>query len=120
MRADPLSFLSLELGAMKEAGLYRRLRILDDEQKASTSFDHRSVVNLSSNNYLGLTTHPTLRARAIEAIERWTSVPVLMTGRNRQPTRLLRGVYLPWAAIELRSLFRPCFRGGQTRRHVWE
>jgi glycine C-acetyltransferase len=53
MRADPLSFLSLELGAMKEAGLYRRLRILDDEQKASTSFDHRSVVNLSSNNYLG-------------------------------------------------------------------
>ena len=71
MRADPLSFLSLELGAMKEAGLYRRLRILDDEQKASTSFDHRSVVNLSSNNYLGLTTHPTLRARAIEAIERF-------------------------------------------------
>ena len=34
-------------------GLYRRLRVLDGEQKAHTSFDHRSVVNLSSNNYLG-------------------------------------------------------------------
>ncbi len=71
MRADPLSYLSLELGALKEAGLYRRLRVLEDEQKASTSFDHRSVVNLSSNNYLGLTTHPKLRARAIEAIEKF-------------------------------------------------
>jgi glycine C-acetyltransferase len=56
---------------LKLNGLYRRLRVLDDEQRASTSFDHRSVVNLSSNNYLGLTTHPTLRARAIEAIERF-------------------------------------------------
>jgi glycine C-acetyltransferase len=71
MRADPLSYLSLELGALKEAGLYRRLRVLEDEQRASTSFDHRSVVNLSSNNYLGLTTHPKLRARAIEAIEKF-------------------------------------------------
>ena len=71
MRADPLSYLSLELGALKEAGLYRRLRVLDDAQKASTSFDHRSVVNLSSNNYLGLTTHAKLRARAIEAIEKF-------------------------------------------------
>jgi glycine C-acetyltransferase len=69
MRADPLSYLSVELGALKDAGLYRHLHVLDDEQKASTTFDHRSVVNLSSNNYLGLTTHPKLRARAIEAIE---------------------------------------------------
>jgi glycine C-acetyltransferase len=71
MRTDPLSYLSQELDALKQHGLYRRLRVLDDEQKASTTFDHRSVVNLSSNNYLGLTTHPKLRARAIEAIERF-------------------------------------------------
>ena len=69
MRPDPLSYLSLELGALKDAGLYRRLRVLDGEQQAAASFDHRSVVNLSSNNYLGLTTHARLRARAIEAIE---------------------------------------------------
>jgi glycine C-acetyltransferase len=69
MRPDPLAYLSLELEALKDAGLYRRLRVLDGEQSAATSFDHRSVVNLSSNNYLGLTTHPKLRSRAIEAIE---------------------------------------------------
>jgi glycine C-acetyltransferase len=70
-RLDPLAYLATEIDSLKEAGLYRRLRVLEDEQKASTTFDHRSVVNLSSNNYLGLTTHPRLRARALEAIERF-------------------------------------------------
>jgi glycine C-acetyltransferase len=69
MRHDPLSYLGDELNALKQQNLYRRLRILDDEQKARTSFDHKSVVNLSSNNYLGLTTHPRLRQKAIEAVQ---------------------------------------------------
>jgi glycine C-acetyltransferase len=69
MRQDPLAYLGQELNALKEQDLYRRFRVLEDEQKPRTSFDHRSVVNLSSNNYLGLTTHPRLRAKALEAIE---------------------------------------------------
>jgi glycine C-acetyltransferase len=71
MRADPLRYLIDELEALRAQGLYRRLRVLNGEQKARTSFDHRSVVNLSSNNYLGLTTHPKLRERAIEATRRF-------------------------------------------------
>ena len=63
MRADPLAFLGDELDSLKRQNLYRRFRILEDEQKAHATFDHRSVVNLSSNNYLGLTTHPRLRGR---------------------------------------------------------
>jgi glycine C-acetyltransferase len=69
MRPDPLAFLSAELESLKQQGLYRRLRVLEGEQKARTKFDGRQVVNLSSNNYLGLTTHPRLRARALETIE---------------------------------------------------
>ena len=68
MRQDPLGYLSTELQVLRDQGLYRRLRVLDGEQKASTSIDGRSVVNLSSNNYLGLTTHPRLRERALEAV----------------------------------------------------
>ena len=68
MRADPLQFLSAELASLREQGVYRRLRVLDGEQRARTAVDHRSVVNLSSNNYLGLTTHPRLRERATEAV----------------------------------------------------
>jgi glycine C-acetyltransferase len=71
MRRDPLAYLGDELDSLKQQNLYRRLRVLEEEQKAHTTFDRRSVVNLSSNNYLGLTTHPRLRARAIEAIERF-------------------------------------------------
>src|SRR5688500_8069797 len=69
MRTDPLAYLGLELDALKQQNLYRRLRVLDDEQKANSSFDGRSVSNLSSNNYLGLTTQPRLRERALKAVE---------------------------------------------------
>jgi len=71
MRADPLGYLSVELDTLKQQGLYRHLRVLDDEQKPKTTFDHRLVVNLSSNNYLGLTTHPRLREAALEATRRF-------------------------------------------------
>jgi glycine C-acetyltransferase len=71
LRSDPLAFLTAELTALKEQGLYRKLRILEDEQKPTTTFDHRSVVNLSSNNYLGLTTHPRLRERALDATRKY-------------------------------------------------
>src|SRR5476649_2600092 len=68
MRRDPLDYLSRELDSLKQQGLYRHLRILEGEQSHKTTFDHRQVVNLSSNNYLGLTTHPRLREKALEAI----------------------------------------------------
>ena len=70
MRSDPLAYLSTELDALKQQGLYRHLRILDEQQKAKTTFDHREVVNLSSNNYLGLATHPRLVEAALETTRR--------------------------------------------------
>ncbi len=71
MRTDPLAFLGDELSALKAQGLYRRLRVLDGEQAARTRVDGREVVNLSSNNYLGLTTHPKLREKALAALEQF-------------------------------------------------
>src|SRR3990170_1307278 len=71
MRNDPLAFLADELNALKSQGLYRRLRVLDDSQAARTTIDGREVVNLSSNNYLGLTSHPKLKQRALAALDRF-------------------------------------------------
>ncbi len=71
MRADPLSFLNAELTSLKEQGLYRKLRILEGEPAAHATFDHKSVVNLSSNNYLGLATHPRLKQAALEAVAKF-------------------------------------------------
>jgi glycine C-acetyltransferase len=69
MRTDPLGYLANEIASLKEQGIYRTLRQLSGEQGAHATFDGRSVVNLSSNNYLGLTTHPKLRAAALKATE---------------------------------------------------
>ena len=71
MRPDPLGYLASDLESLKRDGLYRHLRVLAGEQAAETVVDGREVINLSSNNYLGLTTHPRLRERAIEAVRRY-------------------------------------------------
>ncbi len=70
-RADPLAYLAAEIDTLKSQGVFRHLRVIEDEQRAKTVVDGKTAVNLSSNNYLGLTTHPRLREKAIEAIERF-------------------------------------------------
>ena len=71
MRKDPLGFLSTELDNLKQQGLYRKLRILEGKPESHTTYDRKSVVNLSSNNYLGLTTHPKLKQAALDAVEKF-------------------------------------------------
>ncbi|HEY1013598.1 MAG TPA: glycine C-acetyltransferase [Herpetosiphonaceae bacterium] len=62
-------FLDEQLGGLREQGLFRTLRILESEPGPRSKIDGANVINLSSNNYLGLATHPTLKAAAIKAIE---------------------------------------------------
>jgi len=66
-----LSYLSQQLDELKQKGTHFRLRVLEDEQAPVCTFDGKKVINLASNNYLGLTTHPKLRQAAIEATRRY-------------------------------------------------
>jgi glycine C-acetyltransferase len=68
MNPNPLSYLHEQLAELDAKGLHFRLRVLEGEQKPIAHFDGKDVINLSSNNYLGLTTHKSLRRAAIEAI----------------------------------------------------
>ena len=70
-RANPLSFLTDQLDELKAKGTHFKLRVLDDEQAAVCTFDGKKVINLASNNYLGLTTHPRLREAALEATRKF-------------------------------------------------
>src|ERR1700693_3275996 len=63
-----LKYLHDALEDLKSRHLYFRLKILEGEQKPVANFDGQEVINLSSNNYLGLTTHPKLGRAAIEAV----------------------------------------------------
>ncbi len=70
-RTDPLSYLTDQLNDLKSKGTHFRLRVLDDEQAPVCTFDGKKVINLASNNYLGLTTHPKLREAALEATRKY-------------------------------------------------
>jgi glycine C-acetyltransferase len=63
---NPLAFLEAEIDELKAKGLFRRLRVVQSQQKSRCIIDGREVITLSSNNYLGLNTHP----RLMEASER--------------------------------------------------
>lgn len=67
MQATLRTRLAGELDALRAKHLYRRLRIVSGEQKAVCSIDGKEVINLSSNNYLGLDTHPYLKEQSERA-----------------------------------------------------
>jgi glycine C-acetyltransferase len=70
-RINPLSYLTEQLDDLKAKGTHFRLRVLEDEQAPVCTFDGKKVINLASNNYLGLTTHPKLREAALEATRKY-------------------------------------------------
>src|SRR3954466_13777547 len=67
--SNPLSYLHDQLEQWGAEGTYQRLRILESESAAESRFDGKEVINLASNNYLGLTTHPKLKEAAIAAVK---------------------------------------------------
>ena len=70
-RPDPLAFLAEELDDLRNRHLYRPLRVMSSAQGPIVSVDDRRLISLSSNDYLGLTHHPRLRAAALAAVERF-------------------------------------------------
>jgi glycine C-acetyltransferase len=71
IKQNPLQYVSEHLKELREKGVAPKLRVLEGEQKAVCTFDGREVINLASNNYLGLTTHKALRKAAVEAAKKY-------------------------------------------------
>src|SRR5260370_1495671 len=69
--SNPLCYLHDQLEQWRAEGTYQRLRILETESAAESRFDGKQVINLASNNYLGVTTHPKLREAALEAVRKY-------------------------------------------------
>lgn len=62
-----LAHLTAVLDDLRAKGTYFRLRILDDQQAPVCHYDGKEVINLASNNYLGLANHPKLIQAAMDA-----------------------------------------------------
>jgi glycine C-acetyltransferase len=68
---NPLQYISDQLNDLRAKGVAPKLRVLEGEQRPVCVFDGREVINLASNNYLGLTTHKALRKAALEAVRKY-------------------------------------------------
>jgi glycine C-acetyltransferase len=66
---DPLGYLGAEISTLKSQGLFRTLPVLEGPPRARSRINGREVINLSSNNYLGLCDDPRLKEAAIRATE---------------------------------------------------
>src|SRR5580658_5324610 len=66
-----MAHLTAQLDALRAQGTYFRLRVLDDQQAPVCHYDGREVINLASNNYLGLCNDPRLREAAIAATKEY-------------------------------------------------
>jgi glycine C-acetyltransferase len=62
-----LAHLTAVLDDLKAKGTYFRLRVLEDQQAPVCHYDGRQVINLASNNYLGLANHPRLIEASLKA-----------------------------------------------------
>ena len=60
-----------ELNRMREEGRVVPIRTIEGPQGAYVTIDGRKMLNMCSNNYLGLANHPEVRKAAIEAIEKF-------------------------------------------------
>jgi len=66
-----LSYLTDQMNELKQKGTHFKLRVLEDAQAPECTVDGKYVINLASNNYLGLTTHPKLREAAMAALKKY-------------------------------------------------
>src|ERR1700738_1074169 len=70
-KPSPLHYISEHLQDLRQKGTAAKLRVLEGEQKPIAVFDGKEIINLASNNYLGLTTHKALRKASLEATRKY-------------------------------------------------
>ena len=71
MNARLQSWLGDQIQTLKDQNLYKVPRILESPAGGRVMMNGKEVVNLSSNNYLGLANHPKVRQAALDSIEKW-------------------------------------------------
>jgi glycine C-acetyltransferase len=71
MNANFQSWLGENIQTLKDQHLYKAPKILESAAGGRVKMNGKEVVNLASNNYLGLANHPKVRQAALEAIEKW-------------------------------------------------
>src|SRR5438046_5664961 len=92
MTSDLNNDLCDRLHSLREQGLYRELRRINSPQLPHTQVDNKTLLNFSSNDYLGLANDPLLKEAATRGIERY--------GAGSGASRLICGSLAPHHELE--------------------
>jgi glycine C-acetyltransferase len=65
------SFFESEIKRLKKAGIYKKIALLENEQGAKVKINNKVVINLSSNNYLGLISSKSIKQAAINYLKKF-------------------------------------------------
>jgi len=84
--------LQERLAALRGQGLYRELRRIDSAVGSHIELNGKTFLNFSSNDYLGLANHPTLKEAAIRCVEKF--------GAGSGASRLISGSLAPFHELE--------------------
>ncbi|HZT43576.1 MAG TPA: glycine C-acetyltransferase [Chthonomonadaceae bacterium] len=72
MNSTLQNWLDAQIQALKDQHLYKPLVVMDTPSEARITVNGKpNVINLSSNNYLGLADHPKVKEAAIKAVQEW-------------------------------------------------
>ncbi len=71
MTDKAIAWIDDEIAALKQAGLFNRIRTIESPMDGHVTIDGRSLLNFCANNYLGLANHPRLRTAVKEAVDKY-------------------------------------------------
>ncbi|KTD08944.1 2-amino-3-ketobutyrate CoA ligase [Legionella gratiana] len=92
MREQFIDFLQTEIETLKREGLYKSERIISSQQQAAVTVNHKEVINLCANNYLGLANDPELIAEGQKALAQY--------GYGMASVRFICGTQTPHKQLE--------------------
>ncbi|KTC78934.1 glycine C-acetyltransferase [Legionella cherrii] len=85
-------YLQTEIETLKKEGLYKSERVISSQQQAAVTVNHKEVINLCANNYLGLANDPQLIAEGQKALAQY--------GYGMASVRFICGTQTPHKQLE--------------------
>lgn len=110
---DPLGFVDAHVRDLRERGLFRPLTVLESPQGPRIRIGGRELINMSSNDYLGLANDPTLRQAAMAGAETWGggAGAVRTIAGTLDVHEALEAEIAAWKGVEATLVFQSGFAG---------
>ena len=110
---DPLGFVDAHVRDLRARGLFRPFQVLQTPQGPRIRIAGHELINMSSNDYLGLANHPELREAAMAGADAWGSGAgaVRTIAGTLDVHEALEAELAAWKGVEATLVFQSGFAG---------